>query len=351
MPRQARLDVPGVLQHVIARGIERREIFRDDEDRKAFVTRLSALLTATHTHCYAWALVPNHFHLLLLPTQTTLTSFMRRLQTGYAVTFNLRHRRSGHLFQNRYKSIVCDQEEYLLALVRYIGLNPLRAGLVRDLEALDRHPWSSHAVLMGHQSLEGQCVEEVLARFGARRKDAVRNYRAFVAAGVALGRQEELVGGGLRRSRGAQADKAQEGEGRPRQAYDERVLGSGVFVEALWKEAVPADRSVPMLPLEELTERVAHAYGVEVAEIRRRRRLANLSEARAAVCYLAVRRLGYKGVEVGRHPGVGPGRHQCGGRARRERDRTLPGVAAGARSVGLVRRSNNVVALNHIDRE
>ena len=82
MPRQPRLDVPGVLQHVISRGIERREIFRDDEDRKSFVTRLSALLTATNTRCYAWALIPNHFHLLLLPTETTLASFMRRLQTG-----------------------------------------------------------------------------------------------------------------------------------------------------------------------------------------------------------------------------------------------------------------------------
>ena len=136
MPRQARLDVPGVLQHVIARGIERTDIFRDDDDRQRFVTRFSTLLTETNTECFAWALVPNHFHLLLRPTQIPLSSFMRRLMTGYAVTFNLRHGRSGHVFQNRYKSIVCEEEEYLLALVRYIGLNPLRARLVSNLEAI-----------------------------------------------------------------------------------------------------------------------------------------------------------------------------------------------------------------------
>ncbi len=302
MPRQARLDVPGVLQHVIARGIERSDIFRDDTDRQRFVTRFSALLVETNTQCFAWALVPNHFHLLLRPTQTPLSSFMRSLMTGHAVTFNLRHGRSGHVFQNRYKSIVCEEEEYLLALVRYIGLNPLRARLVNDLEALDRYPWSSHAVLMGHQSLEGQVVDEVLARFAARRKDAVREYRAFVEAGVALGRQTALVGGGLQRSLRVEPGATERAGGRePRQAYDDRVLGSGEFVEALWKEGAMKEDPVPTLSLEELTERVARAYGVDAVEIRRQRRLPALSDARAVTCYLAVRHLGYKGVEIGRH--------------------------------------------------
>ncbi|MDW7711537.1 MAG: transposase [Deferrisomatales bacterium] len=145
MPRQARLDLPGLLQHVIVRGIERRRIFFDDEDREDFVGRLSRLLVATKTQCFAWALLPNHFHLLLRPTEIPLASFMRRLLTGYAVTFNLRYKRSGHLFQNRYKSIVCDEEEYLLALVRYIGLNPLRVRLVSNLDELDWYPWCGHA--------------------------------------------------------------------------------------------------------------------------------------------------------------------------------------------------------------
>ena len=101
MPRQPRLDAPGLLQHVMARGIERRKLFRDDKDRKSFLERLTTILEETQTQCYAWALIPNHFHILLRTGPTPLSKVMRRLMTGYAVTFNLRHRRSGHLFQNR----------------------------------------------------------------------------------------------------------------------------------------------------------------------------------------------------------------------------------------------------------
>lgn len=155
MPRVARLDVPGLLQHVIVRGVEKREIFADDPDRRRFLDRLSGLLEETETGCYAWALIPNHFHLLLLPRRLELAILMRRLLTGYAVTFNLIHQRVGHLFQNRYKSIVCDKENYLLELVRYIHLNPIRSGLVKTIEELDRYPWSGHSVLMGFCSLEG----------------------------------------------------------------------------------------------------------------------------------------------------------------------------------------------------
>jgi len=149
MPRQARLDAPGLLQHIMARGIERREIFKDDQDRQSFLERLAVIFEKTQTQCYAWALIPNHFHLLLRTGQTPLSKVMRRLMTGYAVTFNKRHKRSGHLFQNRYKSIVCEKDPYLLELIRYIHLNPLRAGLVKDLKELDRYPWAGHSAILG----------------------------------------------------------------------------------------------------------------------------------------------------------------------------------------------------------
>ena len=155
MPRSARIDIPNILQHVIVRGIEKREIFTDDEDRRRFVKRLSNLLVSTDTDCFAWALLSNHLHLLLRPRKTTLGNFMKRLLTGYAVSFNLRHKRLGHLFQNRYKSIVCEEESYLLELVRYIHLNPLRAGIVSSLEELALYPWSGHAVLLGNRACPG----------------------------------------------------------------------------------------------------------------------------------------------------------------------------------------------------
>lgn len=101
----ARLDIAGVLQHVMVRGIERRDIFLDDQDRQSFLERFEHLLDKMSMECLAWALMPNHLHLLLRPTQSNLGNFMRRLLTGHAVTFNHRHHRTGHLFQNRYKSI------------------------------------------------------------------------------------------------------------------------------------------------------------------------------------------------------------------------------------------------------
>ena len=192
MPRVARLDTPGLLQHVIVRGVERREIFSDDRDRGRFLVRLSSLLEETETGCYAWALIPNHFHLLLKPVRFQLAVLMRRLLTGYAVTFNLIHGRAGHLFQNRYKSIVCDKDNYLLELVRYIHLNPIRAGLVKTVEELDRYPWSGHSVLMGFGGLDGQVVDEILEHFGRTLTRARRNYREFVSDGLAMGQRGDF---------------------------------------------------------------------------------------------------------------------------------------------------------------
>ena len=203
MPRQPRLNISNVLHHVIVRGIERRDIFADDDDKDHFVSRFSALLTSSATKCYAWALMSNHFHLLLMPTNVSLSETMRRLLTGYAVYFNRKYHRCGHLFQNRYKSILCETDPYFLELVRYIHLNPLRAGLVADLDELDRYRWSGHAVLLETRDLPGQETIEVLARFGKNKSRARHGYRQFLDDGIAAGRRDELTGGGLKRSRHA----------------------------------------------------------------------------------------------------------------------------------------------------
>ena len=149
MRRQARLDAPGTLHHVMMRGIERVDIFSDDKDREHFLSRVGEIGKATETRILAWALMDNHVHMLLLSGSSGLPRFMRRLLTGYAVWFNRRRQRSGHLFQNRYKSIVCEEDGYLLELVRYIHLNPLRRHAVQSLEELDRYPWSGHSAIVG----------------------------------------------------------------------------------------------------------------------------------------------------------------------------------------------------------
>ena len=113
MPRKARIDNPCALHHIIVRGIERRKIFEDDIDRVNFLERLGKVLSETSSKCFAWALIPNHFHLLLRTGTCPLPTVMRRLLTGHAMNFNRRHRRSGQLFQNRYKSILCQMDTYL----------------------------------------------------------------------------------------------------------------------------------------------------------------------------------------------------------------------------------------------
>jgi putative transposase len=291
MPRTSRLDVTGILQHVIVRGIEKRDIFLDDGDRRSFLARFSNLLLENGMECLAWAIMTNHAHLLLRPQRTKLALFMRRLLTGYAVTFNLRHHRAGHLFQNRYKSIVCEEEPYLLELVRYIHLNPVRAGLVEGMKELDRYEWSGHSVLMGKQELPGQRTDEILSYFGKRLKGARRRYREYVAEGISRGKRDELVGGGLRRSlKLAGAGGMQE--------YDERILGSGEFVEELKKVEELADRLPAVMPVKEVIERLAGFFEIEVDDLRKRGKEKRVVEARNMISYFAVRELGHNGAEV-----------------------------------------------------
>jgi len=202
MPRRARIDAPGALHHAICRGIERRKIFGGDSDREDLIERLETIFRETQTPCYGWALLPNHFHLLLRTGNSLIAQVMRQLLSGYVGKINRVHRRSGHLFQNRYKSILCQEEPYLLELVRYIHLNPLRAKQVSSLRQLDRYRYSGHSALMGNRPNDWQATDAVLRFFGRSVSQARRHYRHFVEQGVALGKRPELTGGGLIRSLG-----------------------------------------------------------------------------------------------------------------------------------------------------
>jgi len=256
--------------------------------------RFSDLLTDTETKCYAWSLMSNHFHLLVVATQISLARFMRRLLTGYAVTFNRKHNRAGHLFQNRYKSIVCEEETYLMELIRYIHLNPLRAGLVKTMNELDRYPWSGHAVLMGKRKMQGQLLHEVLYRFGRNIAKARRKYREFVIDGVMQGRRNDLTGGGLKRSQGFKKNAEE------RESFDERILGNGFFVDTLLQQDELRDKLTTSWSLPELIESVGSILSLSPDDIRRPSKKRLLAEARGIVSYLAVRELGYKGNEVGK---------------------------------------------------
>lgn len=257
----------------MARGIERRTIFADDVDREQFLARLARLTGGTASEVLAWALLPNHYHLLLRTTALPLSDLMRRLNTGYAVGFNRRHQRSGYLFQNRFKSILVEEQAYLCELVRYIHLNPIRAGIVAGMEQLDNYPWTGHAALAGHIQRPWQATAAVLALFARRQSQARAAYRAFVAAGVADGRRPEFAGGGLRRSRRGWEIGCENVRGRDLWAFDERVLGSSEFVQQVLADTDPGDVGAlaPASPqgamLSEVLRRAAAVCGAPPAEI------------------------------------------------------------------------------------
>jgi len=231
MPRKKRIDAAGALHHIIARGIDRWDIFRDNTDRNNFLDRVGGIVTETKTSCYAWALIPNHFHLLLRTGAVPIATVMRRLLPGYAVSHNRRHRRSGHLFQNRYKSILCQEDAYLLELVRYIHLNPIRAAMVKDIKALDKYPFSGHSALMGKLMRQWQDTDWVLQLYDDRLWMGRRRSRAIVEKGVCPGRRSDLMGGGLIRSSGGWAGVKAKRKAKVFEKSDERILGDGVFVE------------------------------------------------------------------------------------------------------------------------
>lgn len=237
MPRQARLDSPGTLHHVIIRGIERREIIDDNKDRENFVSRMGEVATDTGAIVYAWSLLTNHAHIFLRSGSQGLSKYMRRFLTGYAVSYNRRHKRHGHLFQNRYKSIVVDEDTYFRELIRYIHLNPLRAKLVKDLRELDRYRWCGHSVIMGKVNYEWQDRDHVLSWFGEKQGEAKAAYRNYVKEGISEGSRPDLVGGGLIRSLGGWSEVLSLRKRGDKVLYDNRILGSGEFVERMIRES------------------------------------------------------------------------------------------------------------------
>ncbi len=307
MPRGARLDAPGVLHHVWARGIERTQIFRDDKDRNGFINRLIRLVEQKAFLIYAWALIPNHFHLVTRTAKMPLSRAMQRLLGGHAGAFNRRYRRVGHLFQNRYRSTVCEDEPYFLELVRYIHLNPIRAHLVKDLKELEAYPYSGHSAVVGNISRPWQETDEVLIRFGDKRSEAIKKYREFVAEGLHQGRRPDLMGGGLVRSAGGWHVVKELMRGREAFVFDERVLGSSEFVEKLLREAEErAQRETKNVDVSMLGMGICSELGVSWEAVLAGSRARNVARARALLAYVWVHYLGRKGCELARTIHAGP---------------------------------------------
>jgi REP element-mobilizing transposase RayT len=309
MPRQARLDVPGALHHIMVRGINKAKIFSDDHDKTQFLERLGQNVLEGKCSVYAWVLMDNHVHILFKSGKHGITVVMRKQLTWYAQYYNRRHKRTGHLFENRYKSILCDEDNYLLALVRYIHLNPLRAHLVKTIEELDRYPFCGHRTIIGKAKHPWTDADYVLLQFGRTKRKSQAEYRKFMREGVGLGKQPELTGGGLLRSLGGWSQVIAKRRTGKEEEGDERILGGGDFVHAILKET--EERELRQLKLkrsgrtiQKIISEECKKAGVSPQEVMNGVRRRVVSRLRAVIASRGRAELGLSSAEMARHLGV-----------------------------------------------
>jgi REP element-mobilizing transposase RayT len=287
----------------MVRGIEKRPIFHCERDRESYAETLARVFSATDTSCLAWSFMPNHVHLLVRTGRRPLSHVMQRVGTSYARYFNRRNARAGYVFQGRYKALLVDEDDYLLALLRYIHLNPVRAGLV-SLEALERHPWTGHTALMGRRSCPFQTIDEVLERFGPTRHVARERLQSWMSAesapdgapaATSVRRDLELGFAG-----GAAAERS-------KASGDPRVLGRPEFAASMRERSgagAALARQRNPLELSRLIARVSAHLGANSRALSEGRRTACETRARAVIAYLAVNDLGLPQVEVAPALGV-----------------------------------------------
>jgi REP element-mobilizing transposase RayT len=258
---------------VIVRGVDRRDIFRDDVDRVAYCDQLSRVFPEDGASCLAWALMPNHVHLVVRTGPRPLARVMHRMGTRYGRYFNDRYGRVGHLFQGRYKAIGVEHDEYLMTLVRYVHANPLRAGLVASVDELDRHRWTGHAALVGCAAAAPfHDTREALRLFDENEVVARASVRALMrCADQAPGAEHEVEG-----------------------AKSDPVVAP---VE-------PSREVDPALALTKLIARVCTAQRIPEAELRMGSRCRPVSLARATIAYLAFHHLGVSLADTARLLGV-----------------------------------------------
>ena len=188
MARKPRVEFEGALYHVIVRGNQRQKTFQDDQDRRAYLERVESYRQRYGFRLYAYALMSNHVHLLMETRNVPLSKIMQGIQGSYTQRYNRRHRKVGHLFQGRYKAILCDRNAYWLELVRYIHLNP---GRLRVPDNPWCYRWSSHAAYLGKASPVTVDTKDVLNQFHSRLGAARQVYQRFMEDGMNQGHEKQ----------------------------------------------------------------------------------------------------------------------------------------------------------------
>jgi len=283
----------------MSRGIEGRSIFADDEDRAFFLVLLSRGIKKTGFQCYGWVLMENHYHFVIRTSELPLSALFKPLNAAYARYFGKRHGRHGYLFQDRFKSIATQDQKYLEELIRYVHLNPVRAGVCASVKQLDTYPWCGHAMLVGSLTFPFQTIAPVVKRFGATRLAAIDRYRAFLAEGLGTEGEDDFIA------------KLRDGNQHKESVHEPGcwVIGDMDFV----KESMAHDAAQRLRiarykregwNLEKVAVEVARQTELDVAEIKRRGRVNTRSAARKALAAVAHRQLGIPNAEIARYLGI-----------------------------------------------
>ncbi len=282
MARKSRVEFEGAFYHVIVRGNQRRIVFRDDEDRTAYLERLEHYRQRCGFVVYGYVLMSNHVHLLLETRRVLLSKIMQAIQFTYTQTYNRRHHTVGHLFQGRYKAILCDRDAYLLELVRYIHLNP---GRMRNWVDPWKFRWSSHRSYLGEESEVKVETEAVLGQMAKGVAQARRGYVKFMEDGLARGHEEKYY-----------------------QATDQRFLGDETFVEKVASQAKVRDLDAkgPKVGFERLLDAVARQWHITKEALTGSGRQRDWIEGRKFLVYLAREWEGMTTQELGKRLGRDP---------------------------------------------
>lgn len=274
MARKPRIEFEGALYHVITRGNQKQRIFRGTEDYERYLKILGDYKTRYDFALYAYVLMRSHVHLLMETKEAPLSRILQGINQSYTMYFNRRYATVGHLFQGRYKAILCDRDSYLLSLVKYIHMNPVRAGVAKTLDA---YPWSSHESYVWETKAGGMVdTELVLKMFSEDLKKARRPYREYMGQKEVLRREEVYA------------------------TVDQRILGDEGFVEKVIAKTGRRDvrgRRKHAHRLSEIGKTVEEVYRIRLGQLRGKGRARDLGRGRK-VMTLVAKEYGYKGQEI-----------------------------------------------------
>lgn len=263
MARPVRIEYAGALYHIVTRGNNRQSVFRDDHDRARYLERLAFYCEEKEIKLLCYCLMTNHVHLLLETPKGNLSKMMQAFQTSYTVYFNIRHHRSGHLFEQRYKAFVVDKDNYLLQVSRYIHLNPVEAGIV---EKPQEYRWSSYRKYVRSDTGSVLNTEVILDQFEGTKRDRTMRYREFVEEAVKKGEPWTVL-----------------------PIVQQVFVGEEGFIRQAKKNAGRGAELEELYGIKEIARVVGKVMGLEEKELRRPLRREEIQRGREILVYVARR--------------------------------------------------------------